>query len=141
MIIKPDSTIVVYISTKQEYHRSVYSKFEILYPEHKMIGYIEDLGVLCCGHETAYYDMSSYVNDIMYSDFQEMTYDDYLRYYKGILEKDNPAAPLLNESSITFGNFQVNEVDEPSQARQILNSNPVLNNLHKNGVKVQILKG
>jgi hypothetical protein len=145
MIIKPDSVVVVYLNTKQEYHRSVYSRFEVLFQEYKMVGYIEDLGVLCCGLETVYYDMNRYVNDVMTSDIQEMTYEEYIKYYQGNLARDNPGAPMLNDSpTITFGQTQVNEFNTPvpvREVREVLNSNPVLQNLSNHGVKVQILKG
>lgn len=139
MIIKPNSTVVVYLTTQQKYHQSVYSKFEVLYQEYKMVGYIEDLGVLCCGFDTVYYDMNNYVNDIMHSDFKEMTYEQYIQYYQGKLAQDNPGAPMLNDSqSVTFGQTQVNEAP---MVREVLNSNPVLKNLNDKGIKVQILKG
>lgn len=147
MIISPQATVVVYLNRKQTYHQSVYSRFEILYPEYKMVGYIEDLGVLCCGSDTAYYDMNTYVNDIMSSDFEEMTYADYLCYYKNILVKENPNAPMLNEApGITFGSSfpqpnQVNEYGQENVTRQVLNANPALTDLNRNGIKVQILKG
>lgn len=142
MIIKPDSIVVVYLNTKQEYHRSVYSKFEVLFQEYKMVGYIEDLGVLCCGFETVYYDMNRYVNDVMCSDIQEMTYEQYIQYYQGKLSRDNPGAPVLNEMPPMIPGVQMNEYQStPEPVREMLNSNPVLQNLSNHGVKVQILKG
>ncbi len=142
MIIKPESIVVVYLNTKQEYHRSVYSKFEVLFQEYKMVGYIEDLGVLCCGFETVYYDMNRYVNDVMCSDIQEMTYEEYIQYYQGKLARDNPGAPVLNEIPPMIQGVQMNEYQtQPTPVREMLNSNPVLQNLNNHGVKVQILRG
>ena len=141
MIIKPESTIVVYENKVQKYFKSVYSNFEVLFQEYKMVGYIEELGVLCCGFDTVYYDMNLYVNDIMNSDFEEMRYEDYILYYQNKLEKDNPGAPSLNEFPLVFPNVQVNEFGQENITRTVLNSNPVLSNLSKHGVNVQILKG
>lgn len=142
MIIKPDSIVVVYLNTQQQYHRSVYSKFEVLFQEYKMVGYIEDLGVLCCGFETVYYDMNRYVNDVMSSDIQEMTYEQYIQYYQGKLARDNPGAPVLNEMPPMIPGVQMNEYQShPEPVREVLNSNPVLQNLSNHGVKVQILRG
>lgn len=142
MIIKPDSIVVVYLNTQQQYHRSVYSKFEVLIQEYKMVGYIEDLGVLCCGFETVYYDMNRYVNDVMSSDIQEMTYEEYIQYYQGKLARDNPGAPVLNEMPPMIPGVQMNEYQTQSTpVREMLNSNPVLQNLSNHGVKVQILRG
>ncbi|EBS4516355.1 hypothetical protein DQT32_02860 [Salmonella enterica subsp. enterica serovar Braenderup] len=139
MIISPNATVVVYQCKQQRYYKSVHSRFEIMYPEYKMVGYIEDLGVLCCGYEIVYYDMNSYVNDIMTSDFQEMTYSEYVKYYQNKLEKENPGAPVLNDSPpITFGVPQtVTEYQAPeAPARQMLNSN-----INVAGVNVKILRG
>lgn len=142
MIIKPDSTVVVYLNTQQKYHQSVYSKFETLIQEYKMVGYIEDLGVLCCGFETVYYDMDQYVNDIMVSDFEEMTYEQYILYYQGKLARDNPGAPVLNDVPKMIPGVQMNEYSQDiAPAREVLNSNPILQNLNDIGVKVKILKG
>lgn len=138
MNIKPDSTVVVYLNTQQKYHRSVYSKFEVLIQEYKMVGYIEDLGVLCCGFETVYYEMNKYVNDIMNSDFEEMTYEQYILYYQGKLAQDNPGAPVLNDMPKMIPGVQMNET---VPVREVLNSNPILQNLNDKGIKVQILKG
>lgn len=139
MIISPKATVVVYQCKKQRYYQSVHSRFEIMYPEYAMVGYIEDLGVLCWGYEIVYYDMSSYVNDIMSSDFEEMTYEEYVKCYKNKLEKDNPGAPVLNDTPpITFGVPQtVTEYQAPeAPVRQMLNSN-----INVAGVNVKILRG
>ncbi len=142
MNIKPDSTVVVYLNTQQKYYKSVYSKFEILIQEYKMVGYIEDLGVLCCGFETVYYDMNKYVNDIMNSDFEEMTYEQYINYYQGKLAQDNPGAPVLNDMPKMIPGVQMNEYTQDAiPTREVLNSNPILQNLSDKGIKVQILKG
>lgn len=140
MIIKPESIVVVYLNTKQEYHRSVYSKFEVLIQEYKTVGYIEELGVLCCGFETVYYDMNRYVNDVMSSDIQEMTYEQYIQYYQGKLSRDNPCSPVLIQPMVH--GVQMNEYQShPEPVREMLNYNPVLQNLSNHGVKVQILRG
>lgn len=143
MIINPNSTVVVYQIKEQKYYKSVYSKFEILIQEYKMVGYIEDLGVLCCGFETVYYDMNQYVKDIMSSDFDEMTYEEYIKYYQGKLAKDNPGAPMLNDAPpITFGAPQINELEQAPMQREILNSSTSRNtSITIGGAKVNILRG
>ena len=142
MDIKLNSNVVVYMNKQQKYHKSVYSKFEVLIQEYKMVGYIEDLGVLCCGFETVYYDMNQYVNDIMSTDFEEMTYEEYIQYYQGKLAHENPGAPVLNDMPNMIPNVQMNEYTQPSvPVREVLNSNPILQNLNDKGIKVQILKG
>jgi len=143
MIIKPNSTVVVYTNTQQKYHRSVHSRFDILYQEYKTVGYIEEIGVLCCGSDTVYYDFDAYVQDIMYSEFEEMTYTEYLKLYQDRLTRDNPHAPMLNELPNQVGSVSVpvNEYGQQNVTRQVLNANPVLSNLNDKGIKVQILRG
>lgn len=144
MIIKPNSTVVVYRNPRQYYHQSVHSRFQILYEDNKMVGYIEDLGILCCGTDAVYYSMDSYVDDIMYTDFEEMTYTEYLKKYQERLVRDNPHAPMLNELPSTTMQEMSNPVNLYGQqniTRQVINANPVLSNLNNHGVKVQILRG
>lgn len=140
MIIKPDSVVVVYLNTKQEYHRSVYSRFEILYNEYSSVGYIEDLGVLCCGTDVVYYDAERYLDDIMYSNFEEMTYEQYTKQYQNQLATYNPGAPIISNQPLTV-NETINNYGQQNITHQILNSNPVLTNLNNHGIKVQILRG
>ena len=135
MIIKPNSTIVVYMNTQQQYYRSAHSRFEIMIPENKMVGYIEDLGVLCWGYEIVYYDMNKYFNDVMVSDIDEMTYKDYLQYYHDRLERENPGAPVLNDMPAMIPGVQMNEYTQAPQ-REILKSN-----INVAGVNVKILRG
>ena len=143
MIIKPNATVVVYTNTQQKYHRSVHSRFEILYQEYKTVGYIEELGILCCGSDAVFYNFNTYVQDIMYCDFEEMTYAEYTKLYQDRLTSDNPHAPMLNEMPSQFGSVSVlvNEYGQQNVTRQVLNANPVLSNLNDKGIKVQILRG
>ncbi|QOI71737.1 hypothetical protein pEaSNUABM47_00253 [Erwinia phage pEa_SNUABM_47] len=142
MIIKPDTTVVVYINAQQKYLQSVYSRFEGLVQEYKTVAYIEDYGVLCYGLDTYFYDMNKYVKDIMSTDFVEMTYYEYLNGHKDKLLRENPDAPMLNTMEPMMQGVQMNEYVQPPILREIIhNPNPVLTNLSNHGVKVQILKG
>ncbi|SOK58528.1 hypothetical protein [Yersinia phage fHe-Yen9-04] len=143
MIIKPNATVVVYTNTQQKYLPSVYSKFEGLVQEYKIVAYIEELGVLCYGNDTYFYDMNRYVNDIMSTDFIEMTYNQYIIGHNEKLVRENPDAPMLNSMPPMMQGVQMNEhgTNAPILREIIHNNNPVLTNLSNRGVKVQILKG
>ncbi len=121
-MINPDAVAVVYLNRTERFLQSSMSNFEVMYKESATVAYIEDLGVLCCGSDSAYYSREEYIADVMSSDFTEMTYKEYLTYYKQKLNDDNPNAPVLNDPY---------EAQNPIQ-------NPVLKNLSDKGITYRI---
>lgn len=155
MIIKNDQNVVVYINTQSKYLRSVYSKFEGMVQEYKTVAYIEDYGVLCYGLDTYFYSMDKYIDDVMRGEFIEMTYGEYILKHRDSLAVTFPDAPVLvsapstvteNTPQIQFGNSEplplINKFGQTDVTKQVLlDNNPVLADLNRNGIKVQILRG
>lgn len=96
MNISNDMTVYVYRFTRSEFLKSAHSKLETLIEGYPLVAYSDELELLFQSVEPYQYSTAQFIQDTIKIDPQEMTYIEYVRMYKEMLNKVHADAPVLN---------------------------------------------
>lgn len=106
MDIQFDILVCVYKFPREEFLKSIHSKFETQIDMYTEVAYSEDLEVLFQSVEAYYYSPTKFSQDIMRMDFKEMSLKEYIDQYKERMNLIHSDAPVLNQT--TPSEFQPN---------------------------------
>lgn len=103
MEIKNEMTVTVYTFPHyNKFLQSAFSNFETLIEDCPLVAYSEDMELLFQSVEAFQYKKSDYIKDIMNCNSTEMTYAEYVKKYKDILNTKHADAPVLNDVYATM---------------------------------------
>jgi hypothetical protein len=97
MKITNDMMVTMYRFGGNEFLKSAHSNFETLIEDQPLVAYSTELGYLFQSVEAFEYSNGRFVQDMMHQDGIDMTYGEYVKFYKNDLNKKHVDAPVLND--------------------------------------------
>lgn len=107
MDIQYNILVCVYKFPRDEFLKSIHSKFETQIDMYTQVAYSEDLAILFQSVEAYNYPPEKFQQDIMRVDFEEMSLKEYIDMYKERMNLLHSDAPVLNQNT-TPSEFQPN---------------------------------